>query len=171
MRPPKTLIAAGIFSCAMLVVGPGLSSAHAQEAIFVVRHAERLDSSSDSPLSAEGRVRAARLAQLLRDAGITAIYVSEFRRTAQTAQPLADLLKLPLVKTPAADEPALLSKLRASGPRARVLVVSHSDRMPALLHDLRDPHDVTIAANQYDDVFLVVPRDSPGASLVMRLHY
>ncbi len=171
MRRHVRLTTAGIVACALLACGPALSSSRAQEAIFVVRHAERLDDSRDSPLSPEGRARAERLAQMLRDAGITAIYVSEFQRTAQTAQPLADLLKLPLVKTPATDEPALLSKMRASGPRARVLVVSHSDRMPALLHDLGDPHDVTIAANQYDDVFLVGPRDSPGASLVMRLHY
>ncbi len=155
--------------CVVVVAAP--MAAAAQEAVFLVRHAERQDNSTDSPLSADGRARAARLAQVLRDAHITAIYVTEFQRTAETAQPLADLLKLPLLRTRAADPGALITKLRTSDPRARVLVVTHSDRMPILLHDLGYAQDVTIPATQYDDLFVVVPGDRPSASAVVRLHY
>lgn len=143
----------------------------AQEAIFLVRHAERQDNSIDSPLSAEGRARAARLAQMLRDARITAIYVSEFQRTAETAQPLADLLKLPLVRTAAADSAGLLGKLRASDPHARVLIVSHADRLPTLLRDLGYGQEITMATGQYDDLFVVTPGERPGAPVVIRLRY
>ncbi len=107
---------------------------------------------------------------MLRDARVTAIYVTEFQRTAQTAQPLADLLKLPLIKTPAADPGAVIARLRASDPHTRALVVSHSDRLPILLHDLGAP-EVTIAAAEYDDLFVVVPGDRPGTSIAMRLRY
>jgi broad specificity phosphatase PhoE len=157
--------------CATLTIGPGVSRATAQQIVFLVRHAERLDSSNDSPLSADGRTRAAHLAQLLRDARITAIYVTEFRRTAETAKPLADLLKLPLITTPAADPGALISKLRSTDPHARVLVVSHSDRLPILLQDLGYPQEVTIPASEYDDLFVVVPGDRPSTSVVARLRY
>jgi broad specificity phosphatase PhoE len=149
----------------------GATLAGAQEAVFLVRHAERQDNSTDSPLSAEGRARATRLAQMLRDARITAIYVTEFERTAQTAQPLADLLKLPPVRVPAADPGGLVSKLRAADPHARVLIVSHSDRLPTLLRDLGYGEDVTIAAAQYDDLFIVMPGDRPAAPIVIRVHY
>jgi broad specificity phosphatase PhoE len=165
------VILAAVLTGAAMAVG-GVTPATAQEVVYLVRHAERLDSSTDSPLSAEGRARATRLAQMLRDARITAIYVTEFQRTAQTAQPLADLLKLPLTKTPAADPGALISRLGASSdPHARVLVVSHSDRLPILLHDLGYAPEVTIAATEYDDLFVVVPGDRPSTSVVMRLRY
>jgi broad specificity phosphatase PhoE len=165
------VILTAVLTSAALAVGGGVTPATAQEVVYLVRHAERLDSSTDSPLSAEGRARATRLAQMLRDAGITAIYVTEFQRTAQTAQPLADLLKLPLIKTPATDPDALISRLRSSDSRARVLVVSHSDRLPVLLHDLGYAPEMTIAATEYDDLFVVVPGDRPGTSIVMRLRY
>ncbi len=144
---------------------------HAQEAIFLVRHAERLDNSTDSPLSEAGRTRAAHLAALLREAGIKAIYVTEFQRTAQTAQPLADLLRLPLSKIPAADPAALVARLRASDPHTRALVVSHSDRLPVLLRHLGYTAEVTIGRDDYDDLFVVVPSDKPGGPIVMRLQY
>jgi phosphohistidine phosphatase SixA len=168
MRTRHVLIV--LLACAAIVVGPAVAVAAAQEAVFLVRHAERLDDSNDSPLSAQGRTRAARLAQMLRDARITAIYVTEFQRTAQTAQPLADLLKLPLIKMPAADPGALVTRLRASDALTRALVVSHSDRLPILLHDLGVP-EVTIAAAEYDDLFIVVPGDRPSRSILMRLRY
>jgi len=156
---------------ATLIIGPGVTCAAAQEVVFLVRHAERQDNSTDSPLSADGRARAARLAQLLRDARITAVYVTEFQRTAETARPLADLLKVPLLKTPAADPGALVAKLRASDPHARILVVSHSDRLPILLQGLGYGQEVTIAAGEYDDLFVVVPGARPSLSVVMRLRY
>ena len=168
MRSKQVLIF--LLACAALGIGPGVATATAQEVVFLVRHAERLDASNDSPLSAEGRARAARLAQMLRDARINGIYVTEFQRTAQTAQPLADLLKVPLIRMPAADSGALVGRLRASDARARVLVVSHSDRLPILLRDLAAA-EVTIPAAEYDDLFVVVPGDRPSTSLVMRLRY
>src|SRR3954467_1650135 len=61
--------------------------------IFLVRHAERAAISghvpSDTGLSPEGKVRAAHLAGELKDAHITAIYTSEYKRTRETAEPLA----------------------------------------------------------------------------------
>ena len=170
-RTARRMVLVVSLAWATLTIGPGVTRAAAQEIVFLVRHAERLDSSTDSPLSAEGRARAARLAQMLRDARITAIYVTEFQRTAETAKPLADLLKVPLIKTPAADPGALISKLRSSDPRARILVVSHSDRLPILLQDLGYPQGVTIPPSEYDDLFVVVPGDRPTTSVVARLRY
>src|SRR4051794_26562429 len=67
----------------------------AQEAIYIVRHSDpppvlRLDEiSDDTPLSESGQQRAAMLAGRLKDAGISAIYATEARRTVETAEPLA----------------------------------------------------------------------------------
>ncbi len=65
---------------------------NAQTSIFIVRHAEKADATKDTDLSEAGRSRADILAKTLRDAGITAIYTSEFKRTQETAAPLAKAL-------------------------------------------------------------------------------
>src|SRR5215470_2780019 len=67
--------------------------------VVLARHAEKdLSSIQDPPLSPEGEQRAERLAQMFgRGKGvgrIDAIYVSELRRTQQTAAPLAQRLGL-----------------------------------------------------------------------------
>jgi hypothetical protein len=68
------------------------SVASAQKAVFLVRHADRLNESEDSPLSKAGEERAQRLVSLLKDAGITAIYTSPAKSSGllnKTAEPLA----------------------------------------------------------------------------------
>src|SRR5690606_18387538 len=72
--------------------------------VIVVRHAERADAgaaagaamtaSPDPELSAAGKARAQGLAAMLKDVGVAAIYTTEYRRTIDTAQPLADALSV-----------------------------------------------------------------------------
>jgi broad specificity phosphatase PhoE len=60
---------------------------------YVVRHAEKETSNtmaSDVPLSEAGRQRAIALKELLQNESIQHIYSTDFLRTRQTAQPLAD---------------------------------------------------------------------------------
>jgi len=155
---------------AVAAVGPVVCAAAAQQAVYLVRHAERVDDAKDSSLSAEGHARAARLAEMLRDAGITHIFVSEYKRTAETAAPLAARLGITAVKI-AADQPAvLLARVRAAGPKARVLVVGHSDTVPALLKALGCTQQVTIAKAEYDNLFVVVPGNK-ARPLLLRLRY
>jgi phosphohistidine phosphatase SixA len=137
-----------------------LCAAHplaAQDAIFIVRHAERADASADSPLSAAGEARARRLADLLKDAGITQILTTEFARTIQTGAPLAAALHLVAAALKAGDQDALLARLHAASPHDRILVVGHSNTVPPLLHALGVAPDVSIADADYENLFLVVP--------------
>lgn len=63
---------------------------------LIVRHAEKLDGSSNTNLSTEGLNRAASLVDAARDSGVSAIYSTNYCRTAQTAQPLASTMNLPI---------------------------------------------------------------------------
>ncbi|MDX6558989.1 MAG: hypothetical protein QOF72_2038 [Blastocatellia bacterium] len=90
-----------------------VATATAQSTIFIVRHGERADSSNDSDLSQAGRVRAEALAKMLKDKNITAIYTTEFKRTQQTAAPLAKVLGITVTPVPAKDNAALIAKLRS----------------------------------------------------------
>jgi broad specificity phosphatase PhoE len=167
MRRPWTRVLV-VSACIAFALGLAASPAHAQEAIFFVRHAERLDDSADSPLSAEGRARAARLAETLRDARITAIFVTEFQRTRDTGKPLADRLGLPLKQISALDPATLVTTIRALGPQARVLVVGHSDTLPLLLDVFGVTEVKKIAKEEYDNLFVVLP-SGKGAPVFLRL--
>ncbi len=65
--------------------------------LYVIRHAWA-DWTPDEmrPLSAEGRADARRVADLLIDAGIEAVYSSPYRRARQTVEPLSHRLGLPI---------------------------------------------------------------------------
>src|SRR5215212_4122138 len=97
----------GMLGAALAVLLTATSHAWAQQAVIVVRHAEKADQSPDTALSAKGRARAKALADLLRGAGVTHIITSEFVRTRDTAAPLAALLGLSVERVPARDLPAL----------------------------------------------------------------
>jgi len=170
MRYPGQLLVALLAGAVGIAAGPWVVPASAQEAVFVVRHAERLDDSGDSPLSAQGLARAVRLADQLRDARITAIFVTQFVRTADTAKPLADRLGLPPQRVPAVQTLDLITKMRALGPHARVLVVGHSDTVAKILSGLGWTEPVTIARDEYDNLFVVLPR-AATAPTVVRLRY
>jgi broad specificity phosphatase PhoE len=152
-----------------------------EQVIFVVRHAERADAgapagappapgmmANDPPLSAAGEQRAARLASMLAAAAVRQIYVTEYRRTAQTAAPLATRLGLTPSVTAARDADALVAQLRRA--EGNVLVVGHSNTIPGLLTKLGVADTIALSDNDYDDVFVVF-RDPAGKSSLVRLKY
>jgi phosphohistidine phosphatase SixA len=79
----KIVIATGVLAIVRL--------ADAQQAIFLVRHAEDVRSKDvvDRPLTESGQRRATLLASVLKDTGINAIFTSSLQRAVKTAEPLA----------------------------------------------------------------------------------
>lgn len=140
------------------------AAALAQRLVFVVRHAERADASSstastmgaDPLLSALGEARAAKLASMLADSGIKAIFCTEYKRTQDTAKPLAAKLGLTVQSSPASDTAGVVAKIKAGHAGDIVLVVGHSNTVPAILKAFGGP-DVTIGDNEYDNLFIIVP--------------
>lgn len=149
-----------------LLLSAFLSTATAQSTIFIVRHAEKADATKDPDLSEAGRARAEALAKTLRDANITAIYATEFKRTQQTAAPLAKVLGITVTILPAKDNAALMAKLRASN--GNTLVVGHGDTIPDLIKALGISDPINIAENDYDNLVAVVLDQKPH---LIRLHY
>src|SRR3954464_12768984 len=84
-------------AAAVLLVAASVASAAAQPVVILVRHAERADAGmaaakgagADPELSSAGIARANSLASMLKDAGITAVLTTEFKRTRQTGAPAA----------------------------------------------------------------------------------
>lgn len=98
--------------------------------VYLVRHAEK-KSGSDPGLTETGVQRARDLAILLKDVGIEQVFSSPYRRTRETALPIAQALQLGLQEY----DPRQLSDIaeiirKLSGP---VLVVGHSNTTPELV--------------------------------------
>jgi broad specificity phosphatase PhoE len=149
----------------------------AQQTVFLVRHAERADGGAGAPttsmtmgadpdLSAAGRARAESLAAVLEDAKITAIIATEYKRTQQTAAPLAKTLGV-TVTTIKANEPAeLIKTVKAAA--GNVLIVGHSNTMPDVMRALGAPAPAAIADNEYDNLFVLTVGTT---TTILRLHY
>jgi broad specificity phosphatase PhoE len=150
-------------------------SASTTTVVVLARHAEKdLSSIQDPPLSAEGERRAERLAQMFgRGKGvgrIDAIYVSDARRTQQTAAPLAERLGKQAVVVPAADTKGLASRVMNEHEGGSVLIIGHSNTVPQLIHELGDIDVPPIADDEYDTLY-VLSIPSFGHSSLLRMEY
>lgn len=160
LRPASWFLA--FASVASLFVLPAVASA--QKLVIVVRHAERADGGSMSPnaqpdplLSKEGVARAQRLASMLAESGIKAVYATEYHRTQDTAAPIAKKLGLQVQTThKAVDVPGLVAELKAQHANDVVLLVGHSNSLPLVIKALGGPA-ITIAEEEYDAIYFLVP--------------
>lgn len=150
----------------LLLLAISFSAAAAQSSIFIVRHAEKAASNGNDPdLSEAGRARGEALARMLRDANITAIYTTEFKRTQQTATPLARALGIETIIRPAQ---ATDFAIKLQSTQGNALVVGHSNTIPDLIKALGITTPIEIADSDYDDLFIVVLDRKPR---LIRLHY
>jgi broad specificity phosphatase PhoE len=151
-------------------------SVSAQEVIYIVRHSDppstlNLDEILDeTPLSESGQQRAKMLGERLKDAGITAVYATQARRTVETAEPLATARGLKIRIHSYEDSDGLVRLLRLENSKDRVLVVGHWSTIPEILEALGYPEEVKIERSAYDNLFVVVPRGEQPPS-VLHLHY
>ena len=135
--------------------------------VFIVRYAEKASTGGKDPdLSVEGQKRADALANMLKDSQITSVFVTEFKRTQETAAPTARAAHVNPTVIPANDMASLVQKLRAL--KGNALVVGHGNTIPDLLKAIGIATPVTIPEDDYTEVFAVLPGDAPQ---LLRLHY
>jgi broad specificity phosphatase PhoE len=144
--------------------------------VIFVRHAEKVASPVDDPgLSDAGKQRAAELARQLVDAdviaGVDAIYSTSFRRTEETVQPVATALNLPINSYDAANTETIMDQIVRDHKGKIILVVGHSNTVPALIGNMGASKNVPeIAENEYDNIYVVsVPWF--GKTKTIRLRY
>ncbi len=144
--------------------------------MIFVRHAEKSLMPIDDPaLSPEGQLRAAELARQLVDAdvvaGIDAIYSTSYRRTVETAQPVADELNLDINHYDPENEEVELDRMLKAHKGKIILIVGHSNTVPTLIAELGASKLVPpIAEFEYDNLYLVsIPWF--GKTKTIRLRY
>ena len=144
--------------------------------VIFVRHAEKAAEPSEDPgLSPAGERRVAELTRQLKDAdviaGIDAVYSTPYRRTEETARPIAEALGLPVHTYDAADTEAIMERIVREHKGKIILVVGHSNTLPALMGNMGASKRVPpIAENEYDNIYIVsIPWF--GKTKTIRLRY
>lgn len=141
----------GILLCA-------LSTPLAANSIYLVRHAEKQQDGADPALTECGKERAQALAALLSEIKLSAVYATPYQRTQQTAAAVAKQQQLS-VSLYDPREPALLTEqlAQADGP---VLVVGHSNTVPALVTLLSSIEVAPLNEQQFDMIYQVDTKKS-----------
>jgi len=142
--------------------------AKAQEAVFLIRHAER-HLTADGGLTEKGRQRAERWANVFADADLDVIITSETARTRETAQPSSEKLGLPAQVIRRSERDKLIELLHGRYANDRVLIVGHSGTIPEILNRLGHPEKVYIRKSDYNDLFVARP-SGDGSISVVRLN-
>lgn len=140
---------------------------------YLVRHAEKDTSVKvEPPLTDQGLQRAARLADILRGTRVDAIYSTMTVRTMFTADSLADIKAMTILPYDNKNLKGLIDTLSHHADFNRVLIVGHSNTIPAITNTLagRDVFTKTFDENEYDNFVVVVGRKS-GKKDVYTLKY
>lgn len=133
-------------------------TAFGNNTVYLTRHAEKVANGKNPELTEAGKQRANNIAIMLSSAGITEIYSSNYKRTLQTAEPLAQLLnlKIKLYDPSKLADFAKLIKQKNGG----VLVVGHSNTTPELAHLLSDSDISPMKENDYGTIYQIISVDN-----------
>ena len=177
----RSLLRAALAAAALLALPASLARAQGADeptVVLVTRHAERAGEMGGDPgLTDAGSRRAESLAAALQDAGVSAAIVTQYRRAKLTAAPAAARLGIAVVERPAGQgvtpdvyAAALAQELKSSWAGKSVLVVGHSNTVPAIVKALAGKDVGPIADDRYGDLFIVViPKTGPARLLRTRV--
>lgn len=118
----------------LTILTVGGVSAQGKKTIVLVRHAERdgaMAAGGDAELSAEGRERAIRLMLAIKKYKPHEIYSTSYKRTRQTAEPIASRRKVTVQTYDPTKQNELVDKIMLSKTE-RFFVVGHSNTVPVL---------------------------------------
>ena len=138
--------------------------------IFLVRHAEK-GYGSDPTLTFQGVRRADLIANIFKKLPLDAVYATKYKRTQETAQPVAREKGLE-VELYAADELTTFSlRLRRKYEGQSVLVVGHSDTTPELINRLVTSGVLERIDERDYSNFYIVAINEQGDKEVLQLKY
>ena len=141
--------------------------------VILVRHAEKAvvpPENKDPDLSAAGVARAETLKKMFADAGVAAVYVTQYKRTQQTAKPLAEKLGLTVTQVDARNTADLVKQVRAQSAGRVILITGHNNTVPEVIAALGGPKLPIIPETEYDNLFILTVM-SDGSAKLLKLKY
>ena len=161
MRASRLLSQLSVVLLASVAGVHAVSAQSAPAMVVLVRHAEKATVGGNDPsLSEVGQVRAKALATALNDAGVSAVITTTFKRTSETGDVLATARNLKLEKiaiagTTTAHVEAIVAAVRKH-PGEVVLVVGHSNTIPAIVTALGGPKLPDLCDANYATMFVML---------------
>jgi broad specificity phosphatase PhoE len=135
--------------------------------VIIVRHAEKASTPGPDPVLSEAGIERARaLAAAIADVEVGSVITTQFKRTRETAAPVLAARGLEPVTVPASRDMPAHIKAVADVVRRRpagtaVLVVGHSNTVPAIITALGGPRMTELCESDYDNLFILqFPVDS-----------
>ena len=140
--------------------------------VIVVRHAEKIidPNNPDVDLSEAGYARAKEIAREFGDAGINAIYATQYKRTQETVKPLSDKTGVPVSVVNSKNTSELLTQIRAQNSGQTIFIAGHNNTVPEIVAALGGPHYPTIPETEYDNLFIVTVYRT-GKAKVVKMKY
>jgi 2,3-bisphosphoglycerate-dependent phosphoglycerate mutase len=137
----KTLFSLFLFT---LIFTQSYSQDQKITTFILVRHAEKVaDGSQDPDLSQAGIERSIKLAELLKNTKIDAVYSTNFKRTRNTVSAIAKEKSLE-VKLYESSKPTEIDKMISENSGKTILVSGHSNTIPGIANQL-------IGKNEYQN--------------------
>jgi broad specificity phosphatase PhoE len=140
--------------------------------VILVRHAEKkLEPNNPDPdLTPEGVERAQEIARVFGNAGINAIYATQYKRTQQTVRPLSDRIGVPVTVLESSQKDELIKRIQTSLRGQTIFVAGHNNTVPAIASELSGETFPVIPESEYDNLFIVTVYRF-GKAKVVRLKY
>ncbi|MDZ7755283.1 phosphoglycerate mutase family protein [Rhodohalobacter sp.] len=138
----------------------------------LVRHAEKIDDSTDPDLTPQGYQRAERLAEMLQNIPFDAVYSSERIRTRETVRKIADQNGVEILSYEPHEPAEEVERLLHSNLGKTVLVSGHSNTTPFFANELLDREHFEDKFDESDyGNLLIITIDGDGESKLLHLRY
>jgi broad specificity phosphatase PhoE len=132
-----------------------------------VRHAEKTKDKKDPTLTEEGTKRAQDLALRLKSVPLTKIYSSDYKRTRDTAAPIAAAMNLEVIFYNPRDLEGFSKDLLME--TRHILVVGHSNTTPELSAFLGgESGEPIVEATEYDRLYILQRRGEKVITTIER---
>jgi 2,3-bisphosphoglycerate-dependent phosphoglycerate mutase len=140
--------------------------------VILVRHAEKVidPNNADPDLSPAGQARAQELVRMFGDAGINALYATQYKRTQETVKPLADKLGLAAVQINSKNTAELVNQIRGQHRGEVIFIAGHNSTVPEIIAALGGPQYPVIPESDYDNLYIVTMYRT-GKARVVKMKY
>lgn len=140
--------------------------------IILVRHAEKVDESSDPDLSDAGYNRAEKLAEMFQRVSFDAVYSTNFKRTQETAKPIAEMNELEIQSYNSQNPSSQVNKWLEVHDGSTILVSGHSNSTPTFANTIlgEDHFESSFDESDYGNILVITISDD-GKKKLLHLRY
>jgi broad specificity phosphatase PhoE len=152
---------------------PDVSAQNQSKTVILVRHAEKMivpESNTDPDLSDDGFKRAQELARMFSGSGLSAIYITQFKRTFQTVKALSARSGVTTTRIETSRTADLISQIRARGDGQVIFVAGHDNTVPQIIEGLGGPHLDVIPRLEFDNLFILTVHPD-GSARLLKIKY